>query len=205
MLFRSRPSAWDAVLAPGLEPRLRAGPEVVQPFVADAAPVVDAAVVAGGDSAHYSVAARVERASLPGVRDGIVCSVIELPLRAPLADVHLAPVDSPSALSGRWLRGAPPPMLTAARGLRVQVGTRALTLRSPCVECWTLWSEPQAPGVTWLQGLVSRETDRCEVGPQEVQYLPFGALYPGEPPALDVRVDVTWAPGDAPGTAGGHP
>ena len=186
------PAEWSAVLAPGLAPRLRAGPQTLQPFIAaDAAPL-EAPVHAGGDASHLAITARLNRARLPGTRESIVCAVLEVPLRARAEDVRLAPLDSPSALAGHWLRGAPPGTVVAARGLRVSVGARTIRVRSPLISSWSLATDPRMPGVAWLQGLVARESDRCEVDPYTTLTLPFAELYPGEPQTLDVSLELTW-------------
>ena len=182
------------MLAPGLAPRLRAGPRTLQPFVDAEAPVIEAGVRTGGDAAHLAVTARLDRARLSGTRAATVCAVIEVPLAARPADVRLAPLDSPSALAGRWLRGEQPGMLVAARGLRVSAGARAFVVRSPGVSDWTLAPDLRQPGVTWLQGLVVAESDRCEVAGGDTLTLPFAELYPGEPRTLDVSLDLGWGP-----------
>jgi hypothetical protein len=96
-----------------------------------------------------------------------------------------------AAMVARVATGAP--ARAGGGSVRPATGGRAFVVRSPEVSSRMLAPDPGRPGVTWLQGLVARESDRCEVTRSATLTLPFVDLYPGEPRTIDVSLDLGWA------------
>lgn len=176
---------WAAFLAPGLPVRLRSGPSPITPFVRADAPVLAVAVTTGERSGHFAVRAEVDRRTLA---DGRL--VIEVPLHGPPRDFRLAPAASLDAIAGRWLAGEPA-FVVAPDSLRVIGSLFSLTVRSAIVFSWTLTQDEHNPDVTWLQGLVARQSNACILDGGHRLPLPFEALHPGEPANLVVQLEVS--------------
>ncbi len=179
---------WSAIIASGFAVRLRSGASAVTPFVGADAPVLAVAIKTGDRAGHFAVRTVIDRRTLA---DGNV--VIEVPLRGPSRDFRLAPEASPDGIAGRWLAGEPP-FVVAPGSLRV-IGSRfSLKVTSAVVFSWTLTRDEHNPDVTWLQGLVVRQSNACILDSGRRLPLPFDALHPGEPANLVVQLDVSVVP-----------
>lgn len=187
---RSAPDPrWKDVLDP-TRIRVRAGPTQLGPFLgADVPSWGDPPVVeCRGRSLVAKV--RIDRGRIPGTDKGNVYVTLELPLQAGRPMLRIAPLDSPSALAGRWLRGEPWDRVVAPEGLRVTGAAHPLRVSSPLAFTYTLAADPKTPGLTWLQVLLIKQSDLCELKDGTKKVLPFADLYPGEPAVLDTWVQV---------------
>jgi hypothetical protein len=182
---------WEEVLAdpPGI--RVRVGPGQLAPFLFDNAPPLDVPMTIEAHGPRLTVRLRIDRAGLPGADSRITYVVLELPLRAAKDRLRIAPEGSPSALAGRWLRGAPPDVVVAPEGLRVMGSARPLRVSSPLAFSYTLVQDPADAKLTWLQVLLVRQCDLCELKDGTKKVLPFQDLYPGEPSVLDTWVEAS--------------
>jgi hypothetical protein len=177
-------AALSAVFASASPVRVRAGPRDLW-FVRPDAAVSRMPIRIGSHSDHFAARAEIDRRSLVGEN-----VVIEVALRGARGGFRLAPDASPDAVAGRWLAGEPP-FVIAPAALRV-IGSRfLLKVTSDVVFTWTLTPDPRAPDVTWLQGLVARQSDGCVLEGGRKVALPFEVLYPGEPANLVVHLDVS--------------
>ena len=177
------PEAWKACLA-SPRGRMRVGQSWLGPFVFDQAPEFDGDVVNCFNHTDFKVRAMFDRKDLKGSDLGDVSAVIEIPLKGAKKTLSIAPEGSPA----RWLLGGPPAFVVAPGGLRITGLAHPLVARSPLVFSWTLVADRDDPNVTWLQGLVVRQSFRCEFKDKSTKALPFETLYPGEPSRLVVEV-----------------
>ncbi len=184
------PPVWQEILSGPTAVRLRAGQNLIQPFVGEDAPVSDALLEVGADMTRFIAKARIDRSRIPGSDLKNVAVVMEFPLRAPADKLRVAPEGSPSALAGRWLLGEPPPQVVAPEGLRVIGLAHALRVRSPEVFVYTLVPDRGRADITWLQALLVRQSTLCEFRGKKTKAVPFEVLYPGEPKVLDVTVEL---------------
>jgi hypothetical protein len=131
---------------------------------------------------------RIDRLKIPGAESGNTFVTLDLPLRARAERLRLAAEDSPSALAGKWLRGAPPAVVVAPEGLRVTGLSHPLRVASPLAFSYTLEPDPTRADLTWLQVLLVRQNTKCELKDGIAKVLPFKDLYPGEPEVLNTWV-----------------
>ncbi len=184
-------AAWRDLLALAEAPLcLRVGREGLHPFVSEQAQALKVPLEFGGDSDRLVVRFRLDRKTLPGTGQHIIGVVAEFPLRAPLRDLALASEEYSSALAGRWLRGETPVLHIAPRGLRVRGLTLPLRVTSPLVLSWTLVPDKERAEITWLQGLVVRQSTLCGLPGGKTRELPFETLHPGEPAILDIDIQL---------------
>lgn len=183
-------AVWREVLADSAEVRVRVGPGEIAPFISNTAPAWDVPLKVGIRGSHLAACARIDRGGIPGAETALTFVVMELPFRAPAGRVRIAPADSPSAIGGVWLRGEPPRFVVAPEGLRVSGLSRPLRVTSPLAFSYALVADPLRANVTWLQVLLVRQEMRCELKGNITRILPFGDLYPGEPEALDMGLEV---------------
>jgi hypothetical protein len=181
---------WKDVLSDPARIRVRAGPVQIAPFIADDAPSWGGPPEVECVARHLVARVRIDRNRIPGVDKGNVRVTLELPLRAAKAALRLAPLDSPSALAGEWLCGAPPDLVVAPEGLRVMGAAHPFSVTSPLAFSYTLVADPVTPGLTWLQVLLVWQNNLCELKDGSKKVLPFADLYPGEPAVLDTWVQV---------------
>jgi hypothetical protein len=183
---------WKDVLWDPTRIRVRAGPVQLGPFLGADAPPWGAPPVVECRGRSLVAKVRIDRGRIPGTDKGNVYVTLEVPLRAGRAVLRIAPLDSPSALAGRWLRGAPWDRVVAPEGLRVTGAAHSLRISSPLAFTYALAADPKTPGLTWLQVLLIKQDSLCELKDGTKKVLPFADLYPGEPAVLDmwVRVDL---------------
>jgi hypothetical protein len=186
---------WREVLADPLRIRVRIGPGQLSPFLSADAPPFDVPLTLEARGPRLTVRLHIDRTSLPGAESRITYVVMELPLRAGKDRLLIAPVGSPSALAGRWLLGTPPDVVVAPGGLRVMGLARPLRVSSPLAFSYSLIQDPADAGLTWLQVLLVRQCDLCELKDGTKKVLPFKDLYPGEPDVLDTWVEVALGSG----------
>ena len=72
---------------------------------------------------------------------------------------------------------------------------RPLRVSSPLAFSYSLIQDPADAGLTWLQVLLVRQCDLCELKDGTKKVLPFKDLYPGEPDVLDTWVEVALGSG----------
>jgi hypothetical protein len=194
---RAPDPGWRDVLADPAGIRVRVGPGQLAPFLPADAPPLDVPLTVETHGPRLSARLRVDRTRLPGADSRITYVVMELPLRAGKDRLRVAPEGSPSALAGRWLRGAPPDVLVAPEGLRVMGLARPLRVSSPLAFSYTLVRDAADAGLTWFQVLLVRQCDLCELKDGTKKVLPFRDLYPGEPDVLDTWVEAELLTGGA--------
>ncbi|MCC6740901.1 MAG: hypothetical protein IT452_17810 [Planctomycetia bacterium] len=165
--------------------RLRAGQAWLGPFVVATAPEFPAESYYCMNLASYTFFARIDRA---GLGAGSEALVVEIPLRAAAKDVRLAPLDSPDAVEGRWLRGEPPSFVVAPRGLSVQGTAHPLRVFADIVFSWCVVPDPDDAKACRLQGLVIRQGRQCEFKDSGPKVLGHEELFPGEPQQADLYV-----------------
>jgi hypothetical protein len=158
------------------------------PFVRADAPVFAAAMTVGERSGHLAVRTVIDRRAL-----AVGNLVIEVPLRGPRGDFRLAPAASPDAIAGRWLAGEPG-FVVAPDSLRVIGSSFSLHVTSATVFAWTLLRDDHDADVTWLQGLVSKQSRDCILEGRRRTPLAFEVLHPGEPARLVVQLDISVLP-----------
>ncbi|MBI4615196.1 MAG: hypothetical protein HY720_16395 [Planctomycetes bacterium] len=185
------PDTWREILAGEHSlARLRSGPLWLGPFVGEEGAALETPLECRADSRRLIVRASIDRRSVPDSGSRLVAVVLEFPLQAPAGEIRIAPAGSPSAREGRWLRGRAPPFVVAPEGLVVDGLARPLVVSSPFVFAWAVVPEPAGAGRSWLQGLVFRQTLRCELKGGEAKVFPFETLFPGEPAILDLWVEL---------------
>ena len=187
-----RPPApgWQEVLADSAGIRVRVGPGQIAPFIPGDAPSLDVPLTVETHGSSLVARARIDRRKIPGADAGNTYVTLELPLRARADRLRIAAEDSPSALAGKWLRGAPPAVVVAPEGLRVTGLPRPLRVVSPLAFSYTLTPDPIRADVTWLQVLLVWQNMKCVLKGGITKVLPFKDLYPGEPEVLDTWVEV---------------
>ncbi len=185
------PEAWKQVLADVETPaRLRAGRFWLGPFVVEDAPELATSIEWGMEDSRLVLSATIDREKLPDEAGAGVAVVLEVPLLADPRVVRLAPLGSPYAMEGKWLRGAPPPFVVAPGELAVLGLPKRLRVRSPLLFSWTVVADKTDPRRAWLQGLVLRQSMLCVFKGGEKKTLPFEELYPGEPSVLSIEVEI---------------
>jgi hypothetical protein len=186
----SLPVVWKEMV-PGDPPaRLRAGKLLFEPFIPDDAPVFGAPLAWGADATRLRVQTRVDRRRVPLSDSMLVAVVLEIPLRAPASQLRIADAGSASALAGYYLRDEPPRAVVAPEGVRILGLARPLRVRSSIAFVYTLAPDRRDPGLTWLQCLVVKQGELCELKGGRSEVLPLEQLYPGEPVELDVAVEL---------------
>lgn len=183
------PEKWKETLAHP-KARIRAGQGWLGPFVVNTAAAVDADSLYCMNQTVYTVHALFHRDSIKTVADQTI--VIEINLRGEAKDLKLAPLDSPDAVGGQWLRGEPPGFVVAPRGIRVTGTKHPIDVTCDLVQCWTV--EKGKDGTCWLQGLLARQGRQCEFKGGVAGVLDWDAIYIGEPTTLDVFIHVELAP-----------
>lgn len=185
------PEAWKQVLADVEKPaRLRAGRFWLAPFVVEDAPEMEVPIEWGVVDSRLLLATTIDRAKLPDEEGAGVAVVLEFTLLADPRVVRLAPSGSPSAVEGKWLRGAHPPFVVAPGELAVLGLPKHLRVRAPLVFSWAVVADKADPRRAWLQGLVLRQSTLCVLKGGEKKTLPFEELYPGEPSMLPIEVEI---------------
>jgi hypothetical protein len=179
---------WNAVLA-GAPLRIRCGRYATTPFTDASAKPLATRLSYGVDGKTITGIVHVDRKHLPGADAGDVAVVLEIPLKAPIAKLRIAPVESPEGRRDKWLRA--PQFIIGADGLRVTGLAHSLTIRSPLIFSWVLVADPRDPMITWLQGMVTRQTLLCKLKDGTTTVLPFEAWFPGEPAELDAGVEIS--------------
>ena len=180
------PETWRTLLVPS-RVRLRAGRQGLGPFVVDSAPELRTEVTFRTSRTVCAIRASLDRGAL-GADD--CAAVLEIPLLAIAKDVSLAPSDSPDACKGKWLRGEAPSFVVAPGGLAVNGLKRSLLLTSDLVFSWCVVPDKEDASRCWLQGLLVRQSRRCEFKDKTTRVLDYEKLYLGEPGKLDVFVRV---------------
>ena len=189
--FEGAPDAsWRQVLVDSAWIRVRVGPGQIAPFIPDGASSLDVPLSVETHGSHMVARVRIDRRKIPGSDTGNTYVTLELPLWARADRVRIAPEDSPSALAGKWLRGAPPAVVVAPEGLRVIGLLRPLRVASPLAFSYTLAPDPIRADLTWLQVLLVWQNMKCTLKGGVAKVLPFKDLYPGEPEVLDTWVEV---------------
>ena len=170
--------------------RIRAGPGQIAPFIPDNAPSWDVPLSVKTFGPIMVVSAQIDRRKIAGAESGMTFVVLELPLRARKNQIRIAAEDSPSALSGKWLKDTPPAFVVAPEGLRVMGLPHVLKVTSPLAFSYTLAPDPSQNTLTWLQILLVWQSTNCTLKGGIVKVLPFEDLFPGEPELLDTWVKV---------------
>ena len=179
---------WKDVLSDPARIRVRAGPAQIAPFLADDAPPWGGPPEVECGARRLVARVRIDRTRIPGTDKGNVRVTLELPLKAAKNALRIAPLDSPSALAGKWLLGAPPDLVVAPEGVLVTGAAHPFSVTSPLAFSYTLAADPATPGLTWLQVLLVWQNNFCELKDGSKKVLPFADLYPGEPAVLDTWV-----------------
>lgn len=187
---RAPDAGWREVLADTARIRVRVGPGQIAPFIADTAPSWDVPLVVEIRGPYLVARARIDRRKIPGADSGNTFVTLELPLRARADRLRIAAEDSPAALAGKWLCGAPPAFVAAPEGLRVTGLPYPLRVASPLAFSYTLAPDPTRATVTWLQVLLVWQNTKCTLKGGAAKVLPFKSLFPGEPVVLDTGVEV---------------
>ncbi len=178
------PAAWQRIVgAASGAARVRVGPGFPHRDVSDSLLTVDAPVTVRAAPGTLLVRTRLVRSAMATRFGPVFRAVVELRLEAPPSAVHLAPLDSPDALAGRWLLGAEPATVIAPGGVRVTGNGWAFDVSGPLPIAWSIAADPRNPAISWLQVLAFEEADE---GPARGGLIraPFSALYPGEPDTL---------------------
>lgn len=179
---------WKALLGRDRPLRIRSGAWPGTPFVVADAPEWNTPVKYGVETARIAANIHIDRRAIPGSDQRNVSVAVEIPLHASIAALRIAPEESPEALRDKWLR--PPQFVIAADGIRVQGLARELTVRSPLIFSWMLVPDDKDPNITWLQGMIVRQTLFCQLKGGATKVLPFEAWFPGEPAVIDIGVEV---------------
>lgn len=185
---RAPDARWRELLADPAGIRVRVGPAELAPFIPRDAPSWDAPLTVETRGPWLVARVRIDRLKIPGAESGNTFVTLDLPLRARAERLRLAAEDSPSALAGKWLRGAPPAVVVAPEGLRVTGLSHPLRVASPLAFSYTLEPDPTRADLTWLQVLLVRQNTKCELKDGIAKVLPFKDLYPGEPEVLNTWV-----------------
>jgi hypothetical protein len=169
--------------------QLRVGERQLGPWVKDDARL-DLPIDVRADGRRLTVHTDIDRNRIPGSDERFVNVVLDIPLLAPSGELSIAPLGSASATEGRWLRGRPPRALIAPHGLLVHGLSRTLQIHAPLIQSWTLLPHPDDEGVTLLRALVVAQSTVAELRGGRQVVLPFEVLFPGEPPLLEIAVEV---------------
>jgi hypothetical protein len=181
----TRSEAWSALLA-GDPFRVRCGTWINTPFVAPDAPLYANQVKYGVEGSRIVGSVHVDRLHLPGQESGNVAVAVEIPLRAPMSKIRIAAEESPEGRRGKYLRS--PQFIVCADGLRVVVNGKQITVRSPLIYSWVLVADQRDKNLTWLQGMICRQTLLCQLKGGQNTTMPYDGWFPGEPAQIDVPV-----------------
>jgi hypothetical protein len=180
---------WWKEIARSQPMRVRRGNWPGNYFIGDDGPEWKEPLKFGIEGNRVAGSIHLDRRAIPGSDRGNVGVVVEIPLRAPSAKLRIAPEGSPRGIRGQWLQR--PTFITAPDGVRVSGLPRELTVRSPLVFSWALIPDKSDPNLTWLQGMIVRQTQFLQLKGGGTKVLPFEAWFPGEPAVIDVGVEMT--------------
>lgn len=187
-----RDARWSAIVGDAAHAvRVRAGPAFLTEFAGDSAVVVPTPIAVGADARQIVAHVTIDRVALERRLGTRYQAVIEVPLHAPISALRWGASDSPDALAGRWLSGAPPDHIVSPAGVRVNGPGWTIAAHGPLLIGWALRPDAVDPKITWLEALAVVHAVEGRVTGGAPLRLPFAVAYPGEPavPAFDLVLD----------------